>query len=224
MPKTFAMSNSSISWKQAPLWIKEWDVLRWTLCKDGVFTSRSFYYALSNRVGVNFPWKSIWKVKAPPRVAFFIWTAAWGRILTCDNLMRRGYIMARWCCMCRCEGEIVDHLLLHCHVVQKLWNYVFGAFHIHWVMPWRVVDLFLGWRNWFGKHHSHIWNLIPLCLMWTVWRERNSRTFEDVSSSFDQILGNFVMSLYEWARIWGFTTADTVTEFVASWHSAPVSL
>ncbi len=66
-------------------------------------------------------------------------------------------------------------------------------------------------------------NLIPLCLMWTVWRERNSNTFEDVSSSSDQLLGNFVMSLYEWVRIWGFTTADTVTEFVASWHSGLLS-
>jgi hypothetical protein len=61
-------------------------------------------------------------VKALPRVAFFIWIAAWGQILTCDNLMRRAYTMAGWCCMCRCEGETVDHLLLHCNVVQKLWN------------------------------------------------------------------------------------------------------
>uniref|UniRef100_A0A2N9GR69 Reverse transcriptase zinc-binding domain-containing protein n=1 Tax=Fagus sylvatica TaxID=28930 RepID=A0A2N9GR69_FAGSY len=95
------------------------DGLHWKLCKDGVFASRSFYYALNARMGVSFPWKSIWMVKAPPRVAFFIWTTTWGRILTCDNLMRRGYTMARWCCMCRCEGEIVDHLLLHCSAAQK---------------------------------------------------------------------------------------------------------
>ena len=31
---------------------------------------------------VCFPWKSIWGVKAPPRVAFFMWTVAWGWILT----------------------------------------------------------------------------------------------------------------------------------------------
>ena len=30
--------------------------------------------------------------------------AAWGRILTADNLMRRGYQLAGWCYMCRCEG------------------------------------------------------------------------------------------------------------------------
>jgi hypothetical protein len=196
------------------------DGLRWKLCKDGAFASRSFYYALIDKRGVRFPWKSIWRVKAPPRVAFFIWTAAWGRILTCDNLMRRGYTIAGWCCMCRCDGETVDHLLLHCSAAQKLWNFVFVSFRVHWVLPRQVVDLLFGWYNWFGKHHSHIWNLIPMCLMWTVWRERNSRTFEDMSSSPDQLLGNFVTSLFDWSRIWGFTTATTVTEFATSWHSA----
>ena len=39
---------------------------------------------------------------------------------------------------------------------------------------------------------SNIWNLIPLCLMWTVWRERNSRTFEDKRKSADQLLGSFL--------------------------------
>jgi hypothetical protein len=105
------------------------DGLRWKLCKDGAFASRSFYYALIDRRGVRFPWKSIWRVKAPPRVAFFIWSATWGHILTCDNLMRRGYTMVGWCCMCRCDGETVDHLLLHCSAAQKLWNYVFLTFH-----------------------------------------------------------------------------------------------
>ena len=48
------------------------DGLRWKPCKDGVFASRSFYYALIDRRGVRFPWKSIWRVKAPSRVAFFV--------------------------------------------------------------------------------------------------------------------------------------------------------
>ena len=46
--------------------------LRWKPCKDGVFASHSFYYALIDRRGVRFPWKSIWRVKAPSRVAFFV--------------------------------------------------------------------------------------------------------------------------------------------------------
>jgi hypothetical protein len=199
------------------------DRLRWKLQKDGAFDSRSFYYALKDRFGLIFPWKSIWAFKAPQRVSFFVWTAAWGRILTCDNLMRRDYTMAGWCCMCHCDGETVDHLLLHCPEVHALWSFVFRSFHIQWVIPRRVLDLFLGWQNWFGKHHSDIWNLAPLCLMWMVWQERNSRPFEDELSSEDQLLGNFVSSLFDWPRVWGFTIAATVSEFVVSLHSVSFS-
>ena len=209
----FQLLNSHVVTNSGP------DGLRWTLCKAGVFDSRSFYLALIDRPGESFPWKSIWAVKAPPCVAFFIWTAAWGRILTCDNLMRHGFTKAGCCCMCCCDGETVDHLLLHCNTAYVIWSIVFNSFGIHWVMLQRVLDLLFGWRNWFGKLHSNIWNLVPLCLMWTLWRERNSRTFEEKSSTPDQLLEVFVNSLFDCSRVWGFTTASSVPEFVVSLHS-----
>ena len=56
---------------------------------------------------------------------FFVWTAAWGKILTIDHLRRRGFIVwiGVWCCLCRCSGESVDHLLLHCGEVSRLWSF-----------------------------------------------------------------------------------------------------
>jgi hypothetical protein len=81
------------------------------------------------------------------------------------------------------------------------------------------MDLLFGWWNWLGRHQSNIWNLAPLCLMWTVWRERNSRTFEDEKKSADQLLGSFVESLFDWSRAGGFTTAKTVHDFVDVLHS-----
>uniref|UniRef100_A0A2N9H4S1 Reverse transcriptase zinc-binding domain-containing protein n=1 Tax=Fagus sylvatica TaxID=28930 RepID=A0A2N9H4S1_FAGSY len=55
--------------------------------------------------------KCIWKTKAPPQVAFFVWAAALGRILTTDNLRRRRVIVLDWCCMCKENGESISHLL-----------------------------------------------------------------------------------------------------------------
>ena len=198
------------------------DGVKWKCNKAGAFDSRSFYAVLNVRPGVVFPWKMIWKVKAPPRVAFFIWFAAWGKILTCENLRLRGYTMVGWCCMCKRDGEMVDHLLIHCAAAQVLWNYVFQAFHIQWVISRSVVDLLFGWWNWFGRHHSHIWNLVPLCLMWTVWCERNSRMFDDMKKSEDQLLASFVESLFDWSRAWGFTIASTVHDFVVVLQSDSV--
>jgi hypothetical protein len=66
------------------------------------------------------------------------------------------------------------------------------------------------------KHESGVWNLVPLCLMWKIWKERNSRIFEDKASSMDQLKGAFVNALFDWARVSGFTTTILVTEVVDS--------
>jgi hypothetical protein len=120
--------------------------------------------ALDVKLDIKFPWKAIWRVKAPRRVSFFLWSAAWGRILTCDNLMRRGYIMARWCCMCRHDGETGNHLLIHCTLASDLWHVILRSFGVLWVFPNNIADLLFGWFNCFGKPNSSVWNLVPLCL------------------------------------------------------------
>ena len=39
---------------------------------------------------------------------------------------------------------------------------------------------------------NNILNFILLCLIWCIWRKQNSRTFEDVESSDNQLLASFV--------------------------------
>ena len=96
------------------------DRMRWKLTKNGDFNIHSFYHKLHGFSSIVFPWKGIWKVKAPWRISFFVWTAAWDRILTGDNLRLRGFDFVDWCIMCHCCGEIVDHLLLHCGKGERL--------------------------------------------------------------------------------------------------------
>ena len=67
--------------------------------------------------------------------------------------------------LCRCYGETVDHLLLHCGKAYQLWCFVFRIFGISWVLSCTVSDFLFSWWNWLGKHSSYVWNLVPLCLM-----------------------------------------------------------
>ena len=65
------------------------DHMRWKLTKNGTFNIRSFYNKLRSPLPIIFPWKGVWKVKAPRRVSFFVWTTVWDRILIGDNLRGR---------------------------------------------------------------------------------------------------------------------------------------
>ena len=58
--------------------------------------------------------------------------------------------------MCRSNGEMVDHLLIHCNVAYALWGDVFQMFGIQWVLPGNVASLLFSYINWFGKQGSDI--------------------------------------------------------------------
>ena len=118
--------------------------------------------------------------------------------------------------MCCCGGETTDHLLLHCSVAADLWSWVFHSFGVQWVISGTVDSLLSSWWNRLRRHSSAIWNMVPICLMWTTWKERNNRTFEDVSHSDRQILENFTSTLFEWSRTWGCTTTSSFMEFSSS--------
>ena len=104
----------------------------------------------------------------------FVWMAALGRILTNDSLRKRWLVIIDWCCGCKRAGESTNHLLLHCPIDSKVWSMVFTLFGLSWVMPKDVLELLASWPGKFRKHRNgEIWNMVPHCMIWGIWRERN---------------------------------------------------
>ena len=68
------------------------DKVCWKLAKSGGFEVRSFYLSFYPPT-LFFPWRLVWQLKVPPRVAFFSWIALLGKILTTDNLRKRCIIV-----------------------------------------------------------------------------------------------------------------------------------
>ena len=82
--------------------------------------------------------------------------------------------------------------------------------------PKKVFDLLCGWQC--RGPNLDIWNLIPLCLMWAIWRERNWRIFENVECAFSQIKASFICFLYEWSFVLGLIDSDSMHSFIESTH------
>jgi hypothetical protein len=191
------------------------DCIQWSPSKKGTFEVKTLYKALSTQNYEVFPWKSIWHSKVPSRVAFFGWTAALGKILTHDNLRKRNIVVVEWCCMCKKNGESVDHLLLHCEEAARLWNYVFTLFGVEWVMPRSFHDLLACWNGVGGRDISKIiWRMVPLCVTWCIWRERNARTFEDKECSMDGMRKNMISMLHLWVLAHQRIEVSSLEEFL----------
>uniref|UniRef100_A0A5B6YWQ5 Reverse transcriptase zinc-binding domain-containing protein n=1 Tax=Davidia involucrata TaxID=16924 RepID=A0A5B6YWQ5_DAVIN len=95
------------------------DSILWGRDNSKKFTVRSFYEAVVVRRHVEFPWRLIWRSKAPMKVAFFVWAVARDAILTLENLKKRGFSLASRCSMCGVEEETVNHPFLHCSFARE---------------------------------------------------------------------------------------------------------
>ena len=137
------------------------------------------------------------------QVAFFEWTAALGKFLTIDNLRKRKVWILDWCYLCKYNGESVNHLFFHCLVAMDLWSMVLGLFGVSWVMPQSIVGLLACWQGKLWHQNGHIWLLVPHCLMWCLWKERNSRCFEDNERSITNLKLIFFRTLLDWlSALW----------------------
>ena len=127
---------------------------------------------------------------------FFAWEASWGKMLTLDQLKKRGWTLANRCFLCCVEEESID-----CTKARVLWELLFALFGVMWVLPYSVRDTFLGWHSTFmGKKCSKVWMAAPLCLFWAVWKERNRIAFENEELSIHRMKNSFVCNFWSWTK------------------------
>ena len=100
------------------------DRLWWNGHNKGVYKVSSGYKLLNSTVAQNsiWPWKQIWRTKAPLEVACFSWMLAKEAVLTHENLRKRNIILVTHCCLCGEAAETVGHLFLHCRITDQLWK------------------------------------------------------------------------------------------------------
>jgi hypothetical protein len=92
---------------------------------------------------------------------------------------------------------------------------VFGLFGVCWVMPGQVLQLWTGWQICVGDTRNLVvWRMVPHCVMWCLWRERNARHFEDSERYIVDLKLLFFQTLYEWVNSLGFCSINSITELI----------
>ncbi|OVA14202.1 Reverse transcriptase zinc-binding domain [Macleaya cordata] len=162
-----------------PLLSQDQDEIHWSLNLKG-FSVKSLYDYQSNTPSdQEFPTNLIWNHMIPPKLCFFFWTAVLDKILTLNNLKKRGHQLANCCFLCSRAEETPAHLLLNCHYSRRIWDSILPNFGWCWSFPSSVLQFAQGWSaKGFSKLGKLIWKLIPAVVFWAIWCERNRRAFE----------------------------------------------
>jgi hypothetical protein len=111
------------------------DKLIWTRGdRSGNISAKNVYNALASKLWThNKSWwhRSLWDWDLAPKIKLFTWLMMEDKILTWDNLQRRGWSGPSICGMCRQESETVLHMMLHCSFTQQVWNQILKVYKLN---------------------------------------------------------------------------------------------
>ena len=106
------------------------------------------------------------------------------------------------CFFVKSKRNQFDHVL-HCAKSRILWE-MFSLFGVVWVLHSTVREALLNWYGSFvGRKQKKVSKATPLCIFWTLWKERNRQAFEDNKISDQKLKCLSRVSFFRWEATWG---------------------
>ena len=117
-----------------------------------------------------------------------MWLLTKEAVSTHENLKKRGYQLASRCTLCGEHAETINHLFLHFTWTEQLWRMCICLKMIIWVKERSIKGILSSWnRDGNASDKEKRSKLIPACIWWTIWKERNTRSFENWQNSLQKI-------------------------------------
>lgn len=105
------------------------------------------------------------------------------------------------CYLCEENQETVNHFFLHCRISRQWWELFLTICGISWVMPQTVRSLLEEWQvQNVPRKLKRIWRTIPLCILWSLWLERNNACINGHRNRISRIKNKCIHNLYYWCN------------------------
>lgn len=97
------------------------DSLHWDP-DEGDYSVKSGYATLHQLENHDWEhWREAWKIEILPKIKVFMWPLLKGKIITVDNLNKKGYEGHSRCAMCQMSEESIQHLFVGCPFARDCW-------------------------------------------------------------------------------------------------------
>ena len=113
------------------------------------------------------------------------------------------------------KEETNNHLFLHCRVTIQMWRMVYIISQEPWVMPEHTADLLSCWKK-REKDTKKWWSIVPACVWWAIWRERNLRCHENITNTMQKVKENCINMFLFWCKEKGIEVAEQLVDFLGS--------
>eukprot|EP00253_Pinus_taeda_P017014 PITA_17014 len=191
------------------------DKLRWGHTSRGVFTTKEAYtiryeHSTTERDQL---WTHIWQSRLWPKVSTFLWLLSKRRILTWDNLQRRGFIGPSRCPNCTEQEETIIHLMETCPLAAQLWERFDQCNNGIRDRQGDIANILRTWpkQPYQSPILNSLWNLIPGFLYWSLWKEQNNRVFNNRRRSVEILWLLLKHNLQETLALRSWTEKDWPT-------------
>ena len=159
--------------------------------KSGIYIVKEGYRVISNNESISREynkWIKFWCNDGLPKINAFIWILDHWKIMTAENLKKRGIQGPLRYVLCKEAEETIDHLFLHCNFSTEVWTLAVQELQINLILPTNWNDLFACWKDYYHGYLlqkpdlTRAWVALPKYLCWKIWVTRNKNLFEDEAS------------------------------------------
>ncbi|OVA02896.1 Reverse transcriptase zinc-binding domain [Macleaya cordata] len=152
------------------------------------------------------------------KVGFFLWLLNQEKLLTQDNLQRRGWNFPNHCYLCEEETETVRHLFIECKYSKEVWNGISDGTGQHWNAPLTIKEILTRKRaNDLNSKGKELWNPLQVATCWCLWKARNEVYFNGNKAHTQKIVKDIKVQALLWVSGNGCFKGITCKFGVLNW-------
>jgi hypothetical protein len=166
------------------------DDIKWRWTQDGQYTTQSAYKIQFMGRQKKISLRNIWTAKTEPKIKIFTWILLQYKILTANNLAKRGWPHDPQCKLCNSCLETPTHLCLECNYTREVWNKLMSWMGRHdpqTTPPRTLHDWWKRMRRLTARSNRQAFDGLILHFWWNIWKERNRRVFQNTSKGIDEV-------------------------------------
>jgi hypothetical protein len=167
------------------------DQITWRWTQTGEYTTKSAYHIQFRGRTKTRNISQIWKAKTEPKCRFFAWILLHKKILTANNLAKKGWPHDPQCKLCSNAAETPTHLCKDCPFTKAVWSQLSTWYKLQNLPASDSTQSVCGWwkkcRSKVDKKSRPTLDGFFIYFWWNIWKERNRRTFNHESKLVEEV-------------------------------------